>query len=258
VQQLIFDDSDDNSVGFVSAGSTAAPASIVGPVQYKASLNPNLTAAQAGTISFVPGSNMSTGQKSEIRYVQVTFSGYVFIDPGLLVPNSNRGLNLIKVNGTYGAPNGSLVAASLASTSYDRVTGNYTVVYGFNGLGSEFGSLEDGNYTLQFNDAAIQGGGPGGPGLAGDPFASQAASFFRFFGDVNGDGKVGNTDLTKIQGALNSRAPTTLTPTSPYVAYLDFSNRGTVTSADYVQFQRRYGYQLNTDGTIAAIDPKLY
>src|SRR5262249_6449532 len=143
-------------------------------------------AAQGGVSTLQPGAgavmgdpHFLNGQKSVIRNIQVTFSGFVFLDPNLQAPSSNRGLNLIKVNRPGGAAAGTHVQAVVASTAYNRTTGAYTVIYGFAGAGTEFGSLEDGNYSLQFNEAAIQGGGPGGPGLspAGDPFAAAAAQF---------------------------------------------------------------------------------
>jgi hypothetical protein len=103
VEQLIFHDIDDNHVGFVSFGTpTAASPVVVGSVNYAA--NFNLSAAQGGTGTVVAGDNTGNGQKSSVRYLQVTFSSYVFLDPNLQSSTSNRGLNLIKVNGPYHHP----------------------------------------------------------------------------------------------------------------------------------------------------------
>ncbi len=253
VEQLIEHDLDDSSLGFVTYGNTSAPPPVVvGSVNYSA--NFALPAVQGGTSTLVAGAagNVNNGQKSAIRYLQVTFSSFVFLDPNLQSPTTNRGLDLIKVNGPYGAAGGTLIHANVFSASYNRTNGNYTVIYSFSGLGTEFASLEDGNYTLQFNESAIQGGGPGGPGLAtaGDPFAAQAAAFFRYFGDVNGDGQVTNVDLTTMQQSLNSVLGQT-----KYRAFLDYSGRGYITSADYYQFQRRYATRLNPDGTVTAVAP---
>jgi hypothetical protein len=200
--------------------------------------------------------NFLAGQKSLIRNIRVTFSGYVFLDPNLQSPTSNRGLNLVKLNGPYGAPANTQIQAIVSSTVYNRSTGAYTVIYGFAGAGTELGSLEDGNYSLQFNEAAIQGGGPGGPGLApaGDPFAAQAASFFRFYGDANGDRKVDTTDTTLFNAAYRSRVGM-----ANYRAAFDFNGDGFVDSVDYYQFLRRRGsntpkgQQLNPDGTVTLI-----
>src|SRR5205807_1965812 len=128
--------------------------------------------------------------------------------------------------------------------------GNYTVIYRVSGPGTEYGSLEDGNYSLKFNEGAIQGGGPGGPGLssAGDPFAVTPSTFFRLFGDTNGDMKTTNIDLALMQPAVG--APTA----SPnYRSYLDFTNRGVITSVDYAQFMRRYGFMLTPAGAMMSV-----
>src|SRR5262249_47549040 len=194
------------------------------------------------------------GQKSIIRNIRVTYSSYVFLDPNLQAPNSNRGLNLRKLNGPYGAAPNTLIQANVASTVYNRTTGAYTVIYSFSGAGTELGSLEDGNYSLQFNEAAIQGGGPGGPGLspAGDPFAVQAAQFFRFFGDVNGDRVVDSTtDYAAFRMALRSRIGT-----PPYRAYFDFNADGIIDSVDATQLttvHARYSKRLNTDGSVTPL-----
>jgi predicted outer membrane repeat protein len=262
VEQLIFHDIDDNSVGFVTYGNTTGPAPVVvGTVDYSA--NFNLANPQAGTGTLFAGAgsvmgdpNFMTGQKSVIRNIRVTYSGYVFLDPNLQSPSSNNGLNLIKLNGPYGAPANTLIHAIVSSTLYNRTTGAYTVLYGFSGAGTESGSLEDGNYSLQFNESAIQGGGPGGPGLspAGDPFAVQAAMFWRFFGDSNGDRKVDNAEMTLFNAAYRSRLGMT-----NYRATFDFNGDTIVDSVDYYQFLRRRGstatkgQQLNPDGTVTTI-----
>jgi hypothetical protein len=190
--------------------------------------------------------NFNAGQKSVIRNLRVTYSGYVFLDPNLQSPTSNRGLDLVKLNGPYGAPANTLIHAVVASTVYNRVTGAYTVIYGFSGPGTEFGSLEDGNYSLQFNESAIQGGGPGGPGLApaGDPFATQAALFWRFFGDIFGNRIVNDSNLTAFRQAYRWTIGA-----SAYRAAFDFDGNGVVDVNDYYQFQRRYHLKLNPDGT---------
>ncbi|MFO0841496.1 MAG: autotransporter-associated beta strand repeat-containing protein [Gemmataceae bacterium] len=258
IEQLIFHDLDDTTVGFVTYGNPTAPAPVVvGPVTYTASVNPGLTAVQAGTSTLLAGGNLNNGQKSAIRFLRVTFSSFVFLDPNLQSPTTNRGLNLIQVNGPAFLPGntnpalGRLIRAGVSGTVYNRLTGAYSVTYNFSGPGVEYGSLEDGNYTLQFNRAAIQGGGPGGPALsvAGDPFAAQAAAFHRLFGDANGDAVVDAvTDLAAFQAAYRTRIGQ-----AAYRAYFDFLNNGIVDSVSYYQFLRRYKTRLNPDGTLTPV-----
>jgi hypothetical protein len=189
--------------------------------------------------------------------LQVTFSGYVFLDPNLQSATSNRGINLLQLNSPYG-PAGSgagatptLVGVQVFSTSYNRTTGAYTVVFTFTGNTTEFGSLQDGNYSLSFNASAIQGGGPGGPALGLSTFVdpgSYTANFHRLFGDSNGDGQVDNTDLAAFNAAYRTRIGQ-----ATYRGYFDFDGNGTVDTSDYYQFQRRYKTKLNADGTITPI-----
>jgi len=125
--------------------------------------------------------------------------------------------------------------------------GNYTVIYGFTGPGTQYASLEDGNYELKFNANAIQGGGPGGPSLgssmAVDP-AAYDALFSRFFGDVSNADRtiqVTNLDLPTMQHAIN-----TVAGNANYYAYLDFGNRAFISSADYSEFNLNYKWKMDT------------
>jgi hypothetical protein len=178
-------------------------------------------------------------QRSEIRFIQVTFGGIVYLDP-----SQNYGLDLTKVNGYYGAPGGTLIHATVVSESVNPQTGWETVVYAFSGPGTEFGSLEDGNYNLQFFNQAIQAGGAGGPALA--TMVNQ--NFFRLFGDSNGDGKVDATDLNAFALASRSRKGF-----ANYRSYFDFYNDGAVDAAAYAQFLKRNNHRLNADGTLTPL-----
>jgi autotransporter-associated beta strand protein len=256
IEQLIFHDNDDPNVGFVSFGNSTAPAPVVvGKVNYLASVNPSLTDLQSGRGILLAGTNLANGQNSVIRYIQVTYSSYVFLDPNLQSATDNFGVNLIEINGpnyqvNTNPANGRLIQAAVLSSMYNRTNGNDTVIYRFTGPGTEYGSLEDGNYQLQFNESAIQGGGPSGPALApaGDPFAVQAAQFHRYFGDANGDRAVDNTELVAFQAAYRSRLGM-----SSYRSYFDFNSDGLVDATDYSQFQRRLNSQLNADGTVSVV-----
>jgi hypothetical protein len=107
---------------------------------------------------------------------------------------------------------------------------------------------------LQFNDSAIQGGGPSALGLAaaGDPFAAQAASFFCFFGGRNGVRKVDQAESTSFMAAYRSRVGV-----SYHRAALDFNR--IVDSVHCCQFLTRRGntspreLQLNPEGTVTPI-----
>src|SRR6266542_6117814 len=142
--------------------------------------NFNLSATAGGQGTLVSGNQGTASQKSAIRALQVVFSSFVFLDPGLQSGAGTRGLILLQQSSPLG-PSGSDTGATpvavgvvVASASYNRSTGTYTITYTFTGPTTEYGSLQDSNYTVQFHAAAIQGGGPGGPGLlaAGNPYAA--------------------------------------------------------------------------------------
>ena len=186
---------------------------------------------------------------SAIRFFQVTFSSYVFLDP---TSSNNLGLDLIKVNGYYGAAANSLIHASLASAVYNQSNGQYAVTWAVSGTGTEYASLEDGNYSLTFNTSAIQGGGPGGPALGTNPLSGGAALFHRLFGDSNGGSQVDNTDLAAFNASYRSRYGQTT-----YRAYFDFDMNNlpttSVDTSDQYQFQARYMKKLNANGTLTPI-----
>jgi X-X-X-Leu-X-X-Gly heptad repeat protein len=264
IEQLVYHDLDSTGVGFVSYGTpTVVPPTIVSTVQYFAAYATSPTASNGfGTLAS-GANNLATGQqRSLITGITVTFSGYVFLDPNLQSPSSNRGLNLIECNGTtYNlgnvcnpiSPTGRQIAAGLsASTSYNQSNGQYTVVWSFSGTGTQFGSLEDGNYNLQFIASAIQGGGPGGPALGSSGFvnpATYSAGFHRYFGDVNGDGLV---DATTDYPAFNT-AYRSVKGQAAYRAYFDLNSDGAIAAADYNYFMQHYKTRLNADGTVSTL-----
>ncbi len=235
VENLIYHDLDNSALGFVAYGTASSTAShLIGAIHYY-SRDPN-----EGTAT--------TGQKSAIRHIQVVFDSFVFLAPGATV--------LIKVNGPYGASNGTMVQATVTSAVYDPSTGHYTVTFSFSVAGVEFGSLEDGNYSFRLVANDIQAGGPGGATLDGNnnnvaegsPTDDVFENFFRLFGDSSGDKKVDSTDNNAFMAAYRS------TDGQPnYRNYFDFDNNHAVDVQDYYQFLRRNGKKLNADGTYSNI-----
>jgi hypothetical protein len=141
-----------------------------------------------------------TAQRSEVTSVTLTFSSpVVAVPPGSIV---------IYAGTTALVPTGFVVSGN-------QVTVQFT---GLPGLVN--GSLPDGRYTVTVNGQVV-------------------SQFFRLFGDVNGDGKVDDTDRTAFLAAYRSRKGM-----SNYRAYLDVNGDGVIDSVDYFQFQMRFGTQL--------------
>jgi hypothetical protein len=228
-----------DNFGDVLAGSTIGVTGVQYYASYSTAPGANNLAPSNGRGTLVSGSAQGVEQMSIIRYLAVTFSTSVFLDP-----RANYGLNLIKVNGPSGAAKGTHIQVHPFATS-TSASGQYTEVFSFSGAGTEYGSLEDGNYELTFNAAAIQGGKQGGPSL--NP-ASYDARFHRLFGDVNGDGRVDAVDLSALRGAYMARANMT-----NYLSYLDFRGNGVIDAVVYSEFLRRYRTRLNGDGSVSVI-----
>ena len=101
----------------------------------------------------------------------------------------------------------------------------------FSGAVTEFASLMDGRYSLTILGNKIQTGGVfldgDGNGTAG---GNRVDSFFRLFGDANGDGSVNQIDYAALQLAL---VP------GHYNPAFDFRNDGKIDDADLAEFRRR-------------------
>jgi hypothetical protein len=115
-----------------------------------------------------------------------------------------------------------------------------SVIFTFTGALSEFGSLQDGRYTLTAFDGQVSnfvGGLDGnGDGVPGDNYvlaSSGTAGVFRLFGDANGDGAVGTNDFVQFRLALFS-------PNSIF----DFNGDGWVAASDFLQFRSRFGVSI--------------
>ena len=133
----------------------------------------------------------STGQRSIIRRIRVTFSGPVTVPLGAVSNDS------FVVESTSGATLGEQVGLEVLSS--ELVGGKQVVVLGFTGdnliddksvnVPGVRPMLEDGNYQLSVNGTVL------GIDANGDaPGTSHVDDFFRFFGDSDGDRDVDGLD----------------------------------------------------------------
>ena len=97
----------------------------------------------------------------------------------------------------------------------------------FSGAGTDFGSVADGNYTLQVLAANIQAGGV-------NMAANGSLSFFRFFGDYNGDRHVDIADFGFFSVSFGTQSGD-----ANYRSYFDWNNDGHIDIADFGQFSIR-------------------
>lgn len=163
----------------------------------------------------VQGFNIDDGtsQRSSVRQIQIVFDKVVSF--------AGNPASAFVITG----PNGAVIPTVDLSLSTPIQT---VVKLTFTGVGTEFGSLKDGTYTLRIVASQISTGGV-------FMTADATTSFHRFFGDADGDGRVNIADLGALSTAYGSG-----TGQSNYRSFFDFNNDGFVNIADYGQFSLRY------------------
>jgi hypothetical protein len=164
--------------------------------------------------------NDGSAQRSMVNSLTVTFSTIVTIDPGAF-ELARQGSGVIDVN---------VAEAVVDGHSVDTLT--------FVGAGIIGGSLADGHYTLtihgnRVHDAFGQALDGAGTGVAG---SDRTDTFFRLFGDADGDGHVDLGDLLRFAGTVGKRAGDPC-----YLSYLDYDGDGRVDFGDLLQLLRRLG-----------------
>jgi hypothetical protein len=155
-----------------------------------------------------------TAQRSVVRSVTVTFSGPVnFVGPAA------NAFQLARMGG-----GNVTLAVDLSGSTATQTVARLT----FSGPLTEGGnSLVDGNYTLTVLTDRVQSGLQDGDSIW---------SFFRLFGDVNGDKTVNITDLTAFRNAFGASSTD-----ANYRPSFDFSGDGVINLTDLTQFRNRFG-----------------
>jgi arylsulfate sulfotransferase len=162
--------------------------------------------------------NDGSAQRSMVNQITVTFDGDAVLDPGAIELRRQ---------------DGSLVDL-LAEIS---VLGGQTVAV-LTFVGTEFvgGSLADGNYTLTILADRVHD--RWGRELDGDNDGSKGGdrvdTFFRLFGDSDGDRDVDHADLDMMLGAFGKDEGQ-----AGYLWYLDLDGDGDVDGLDMAQFNHR-------------------
>jgi hypothetical protein len=162
-----------------------------------------------------------SAQRSMVRSLTVTFAGVASF--------AGAPLAAFQLTGPSGAVGQSVSLGSL--------NGSIVATLTFTDPGLVGGSLADGNYTLRvlssqvnINGLAIDGDADGAPG--GD----SVTSFYRMYGDVNGDRTVNGLDLAVFRTAFG-----TALGDPNYRDYLDANGDGVVNGLDLAEFRARFG-----------------
>jgi hypothetical protein len=164
--------------------------------------------------------NDGSAQRSRVTSVTVNFDSTVVIGPGAFQLQRQSDGKLVDVFPDFQI-GGPTTSVSLS----------------FSGPLTEYGSLQDGRYTLTVFGNHVSdfvGGLDGkGNGTAGSDyvFASRGATgIFRLFGDSNGDGSVSANDLIAFRQYFGG-----------YLFAFDFDGDGSVSASDFMQFRLRFG-----------------
>ena len=161
-----------------------------------------------------------SAQRSMVTSLTVTFTTVVHLDPGAF--------ELVRQEG--GVIQFDVSEAVVDGHSVDTLT--------FVGAGIIGGSLADGQYTLTIHGGLVHDGfglalDGAGMGVAG---SDRIDTFFRLFGDANGDGVVDEQDRELFRAAFKTKAGE-----AGYLWYFDFDGDGVIDGLDNGEFNRRFG-----------------
>jgi photosystem II stability/assembly factor-like uncharacterized protein len=162
-----------------------------------------------------------SAQRSMVTSITVTFSSIVTLNPGAFEVLRQEG-------GTFDL---NVTEAVVDGRSVDTLT--------FSGANIIGGSLPDGHYTLTIHGSLVHDGSSGlaldgaGTGTAG---TDHVDTFFRLFGDADGDGHVDLQDLLSFAGTFGKSAGD-----PGFLGYFDYNGDGRVDLGDLLQLLRRLG-----------------
>jgi hypothetical protein len=159
--------------------------------------------------------NDGSAQRSEVKSITVTFDSPVTLDVGAF--------RMIRSDG---------LAVGMAR-SVTQVNGETQVVLTFSGTGTYGRSLIDGNWSLKIIHTKVHRADNRSVVMGADSLTS----FFRLYGDSNGDRKVDSTDQAAFNAAFGQTDITSL-------ATFDYNRDGKINSTDRTAFNRRMGHTI--------------
>ena len=169
--------------------------------------------------------NNGAAQRSRVTDVEVTFSTQVTIAAGAFT--------LTRVGLPNGAPGDN--ATVVAGFTTQVVNGGTVATLTFSGANTDFGSLQDGTWTLTVDHTKVTATA-GGAAMAAD---YTQTGIKRLFGDSDGNGTVDALDLFRLRTSFGKVS------TDPgFLAYFDFDGNGTVDALDLLRFRQRFGTVL--------------
>jgi len=186
-------------------------------------------AAALPTVTTIVVNDGST-QRSMITSIKITFSEAVTFPNGI-----NNAFTLTRTTAPTGGALGSVNISAVQ-------VGNVVTLTFLNGGAvtlDQFGSLPDGKYSLNIISNRVAGVGGFLDGningsFQGSPIDDKSVSFYRLFGDGNGDGVVNSTDFAAFRSTFG---------VGSNLAF-DYDGDGVVNSNDFAEFRKRFGLSI--------------
>ncbi|MGD0464779.1 MAG: glycosyl hydrolase family 28 protein [Tepidisphaeraceae bacterium] len=205
-----------NAAGLATLGSTPGTYTVTATLG-SASNNASVTAATAPIVSAFQV-NDGNVQRAMVDSLTVTFNEPVTLSGGAIT------LNLLSQTGGSPTP--------ITNFNLNSPDGGTTWVLTFTDPSYIGGSLPDGAYEL----IVSAGGVTSGQGL--NMSADQNFTFWRLYGDFQGNGTVNGSDFTLLVTELG-------TQTNSSDWYLDYEGQGTVSGSDFTEFVTRLGDSIS-------------
>jgi hypothetical protein len=202
-----------NEIATLWNGGAGTPANQIDPGITNVVINQNITALYNAA-----GQPFAGAQRSMVNDIVYTFSEPVNIASPAVDPN----VFTVAVASSWTGTAPTLSWASVAGTSDTE----WAVTFSGNGVTG--GSIADGAYTITVTDPGSIAAESDGTTLtlADSGVGGATQSFYRLFGDINGDGIVNAADAAKFKQALTT-----------YNAAFDYNQDGIVNAFDSAQFK---------------------
>ena len=229
------------STSVLPVGTTNLTAVYMGDSNYASSqsvqvsqvVNPLVPALSSATVNganvTIAGQSVSLAgtQRSMVDDIVFQFNEPVTLDPGAFTIALHAGVSVD--GGTPGT------VGTLPTLSWTSPDGGLIWVVTFSGAGVVGGSIADGDYDITVVSTAVHGDGR-------TMTSNVTNTFFRLYGDTNGDGQVsGRPDEVAMQNALG-----TSIGQAGYLAYLDYNGDGVIAGRpEFQQFEIAPGYHLH-------------
>jgi hypothetical protein len=186
-----------------------------------------------GTLSDIGGTatpslieSPNGNERSKVNSIVIAFNQAVTIGGG-----GNTAFSLAQRAFTKNSVPGTLQGDTTTTVNYVSYDGGFSYVLTFSGGTVVGGSISDGDYNITLNHTLVTGGG----GLAAD----YTNNFYRLFGDINGNGQVGNAANIKFRNAFGSSS--TGATAASFVPAFDYGSTGTIGNSQNIQFRNRFG-----------------